>query len=283
MKKVVLKIFFVALVLAISVIPAQSFNPAAHVYIADHLYPYYLYKTDLFYGSIAPDMAIYTDPAKWPEAFYETHYKYAYLPFAQGASQLAFVRGWFTHNEINGADHYAHGVWNGVDYDGGYVTLKARSLLQFLGYGLPYKVEDLNFAHFVIEAAIDLLLKEQHDRFLANKLLLANLFRSPMDRELLTKVLVLKNGETDWINLVTTEITFRSLIHQYATALAQSNISNKNALINLGVQLAQQLFGIPATPELLSQVLEAAIYLCQLPGSNYYYQAVRPAIQNIPH
>jgi hypothetical protein len=285
MKKVVLTVFFLALALAISVIPAQSFNPAAHVYIADHLFPNHPNKTDLYYGSIAPDMAIYTNFAKWPESFFDTHYKHINLiPFALGANQKAFTRGWFTHNEINGADHFAHGIYvPGSGYSGGYVTIQAKALLKFLGYVEPYQVDDLDFAHFVIEAAIDLLLKEQYDHALATKVLFANLLRSPLDRELLTKILVLKYRETDWINLITTELTFRNLVHQYATALALSNLSNKNALINLGVQLAEQLFGITTTPELLGLVLDTAIGLCQSSEFNYYDWAILPAVQNIPH
>jgi hypothetical protein len=288
MKKVVLTVFFVILALAIFVFPAQSFNPAAHVYIADHLFPNHPNKTDLYYGSIAPDMAIYTNFAKWPDSFFDTHYKYMNLiPFAQGANQKGFARGWFTHNEVNGADYYAHGICdlsgNCTGGDGyGYVTIKSSLLWGQLKVLLEFPAEDdesyLYFAHFAIEAAIDLLLKEQYDHSLATKLLLANLLRSPLDRELLTKILVLKYRETDWINLITTELTFRNLVHQYATALALSNLTNKNALINLGVQLAQQLFGITANSEQLGLVLGVAIGLCQ---KDYYGSAIFPAIHNI--
>ena len=39
MKKVFLTVCLVVLTMVISVMPAQSFNPAAHVYIADHVFP----------------------------------------------------------------------------------------------------------------------------------------------------------------------------------------------------------------------------------------------------
>ena len=143
----------------------------------------------------------------------------------------------------------------GSGYIDGYVTDQAKALLGLLGYPEPYQQDDLDFAHFAIEAAIDLLVKQEYGTHsLATKLFLANLLRSPLDRELLTKVLVVQNRETDWINLIMTELTFRNLVYQYSTALSLSNLLNKNALINLGVQLAQQQFGITATPEQLSRV-----------------------------
>jgi hypothetical protein len=214
-----------------------------------------------------------------PNSFWDTHHTYINLiPFAQGANQKAFAMGWFTHNEVNGADHFAHGSYNSYlgYYTGGYVTDQAILLIGDLSPQLDMSY--LDFAHFAIEVAIDLLLKEQHDPSLANKLFLANLLRSPLDRELLTKILVIKNGETDWINLITTELTFRNLVYQYSTALASRK--PYDALVNLGVQLAQEQFGIPATiatPETLTQVLDAAILRCLNTG--YYVNAIDLAIQ----
>ena len=136
----------------------------------------------------------------------------------------------------------------------------------------------LDFAHFAIEAAIDLLLKD-HDPLLGTKLLEANLLRSPLDRELLTKVLVLKNRETDWVTLISAELTFRNAVNQYAMALALPKPLDKAALIRLGVQLAQQEFGVTVKPEELTEVLNAAIARCKV--TDYYHSAIAPAIQNI--
>jgi hypothetical protein len=57
------------------------------------------------------------------------------------------------------------------------------------------------------------LLLKQKDVLLGTKLLTANLLRSPLDRELLTKVLVLQHKETDWVTLVATELTFRNAVN----------------------------------------------------------------------
>jgi hypothetical protein len=77
-----------------------------------------------------------------------------------------------------------------------------------------------------------LLLKEQYDHSIGTKLLLANFFRSPLDLELLTRVL---KNETDWITLLITELTFRNLVHQYATTLASPKPFD--ALSNWGYNL----------------------------------------------
>jgi hypothetical protein len=138
-----------------------------------------------------------------------------------------------------------------------------------------------DFAHFAIETAIDLLLKrDNHDPKIGAKLFQANLLRSPLDRELLVKVLVFQNPETDWLTLITTEYTFRNLVNKYAFALSLPKPFDKEALINLGVQLAEQYFGIPVTAAQLRIVLDAAIAQCA--ATDYYHAAILPAIQNIP-
>jgi hypothetical protein len=274
MKKVALSVCFLVIAVAILPVPARAFNPAAHIYIADHVLPTCVDKTNLFYGSIAPDLSQYADEQKWLDSFVGTHYTYANLAgYASGVTQKAFAAGWFSHNEYNGADHYAHGVWDGTKYVGGYVTDQALALIALIPNLTP------DFAHFAIETAIDLLLKEEHDRSLGTKLLMANLLRSPLDLELLTKVLVRQHRETDWFTLVSAEFTLRSAINQYASALVLPTPFDKEAVIKLGVQLAQQEFGLTVTPRQLGQILDAAIQLCR--GRNYYYSAIIPAIDGI--
>ena len=272
MKKALLFVCLVAMIVVVSPEPARSFNPAAHLYIAEHLVPNAPDKTNLFYGSIAPDLSQYTDPAKWKsDPFLDTHYTYADLTHdAVGVAQRAFAAGWFTHNEYNGADFYAH---IGGPLGNGYVTLRAGALASEIPGLTP------EFAHFAIETAIDLLLKEDHDHSLGTKLLTAALLRSPLDRELLTKVLVVKNGETDWITLVTAELAFRNAVTQYASALALPRPFDKAAIIRLGVQLAQQEFNITTTVDEVRAVLNAALNLCR--AVPYYEYAISPAIENI--
>ena len=72
----------------------------------------------VYYGSIAPDISIYVLKRKnWPNGFEDTHHNFIDLrTYAFGASQKAFARGWLTHNEIYGADYFAH-----IEYAMGYM------------------------------------------------------------------------------------------------------------------------------------------------------------------
>ena len=231
-----------------------AFNPGAHMCIAEHVFPGVTEKTDLYYGSMAPDIALYVPAGKWGTAFADTHDNCIDLRlYAWGAQQRAFAKGWWTHNESNGADLYAHGpypVYNG------YVNERALILSQQQhGYSI-------DFMHFAVEVAIDLLLKHQ-DHDLGEKMLKAVVFRAPGDRDLLLRVLAWKYKRVDWVTLVSTELTFRSLVTRYATALALPAPLDRLALAGLGTQLAKELFGIDGiTEQQLLDLLDAAVALC---------------------
>jgi hypothetical protein len=245
-----------------------AFNPGAHMYIAEHVFPDVAEKVDLFYGSMAPDIALYVASGKWGAAFTDTHYTYIDLkPYAWGAQQKAFAKGWLTHNESWGADLYAHGPYPAYN---GYINEKAGILLGQTGY-------DLEFMHFAVEVAVDLLLKSQ-DHDLGEKMLKAAVFRSPGDRDLLLRVLAWKYKRTDWVTLVSTELAFRSLVTRYATALALPAPLDRLALAGLGSQLANELFGMEnITERQLLDLLNAAISLC----AHDYLTPVEAAIQGI--
>jgi hypothetical protein len=254
---------FVALLagLLLAVSPVSAFNSGTHIYIAEKVYKklWVPVTIDLQYGSIAPDLVMFvTNPAKWdPEtAFDQTHYGFIDLrPYAWTFSQRAFARGWITHNEDWGADRYAHIACNG---GGGYVTDKVGMLISG-GYVPP---EYSDFAHFAVETAIDLLLQEHRDRFLGEKLLLANLLRNREDQNLLIRVFVWREKKTDLLTLVSTELNFRVLAHEYARALALSTLTNKEPLVELGVEMAERLYGLTVPAEDVRNLLNAAIGMC---------------------
>lgn len=251
------------LILGLSI--AHAFNSAAHLYIAQEVYQ--VRDIDLHYGSIAPDLALYADPGKWATSFEDTHYNYIDLRFyAWGFTQEAFASGWLTHNEAWGADYYAHRVnplgGNICATDGyyqGYVIEKACLLSSETGI-------HPEFSHYAVETAIDWLLRNNDDQELGRKLLKANLFRSWVDRNLLTRVLVRKEKRTDWLTLATAEFTFRNLVNRYAIALALPAPYNKNALAKLGAQLALEMYGIEISQDDVLIILEKAIFLC---GEDY--------------
>jgi hypothetical protein len=244
--------------LLLVVSPAFAFNSGTHIYIAEKVYKKFWVPItlDLQYGSIAPDFSTFVgDPLKWDplKAFNQTHYEFIDLrPDAWTFAQKAFARGWITHNEEWGADFYAHIAYNN---GGGYVTVRASQLST--ATGLP-----MDFTHFAVEAAIDLLLQEHKDRFLGEKLLLANLLRNREDQNLLIRVLVWREKKTDLLTLVSTELTFRGIEHEYAKALAGSNLGNIEPLVAFGMAMAESLYGVPIEDYVVRGLLNAAIGLC---------------------
>jgi hypothetical protein len=214
-----------------------------------------------FSSATHTDIALYVaNKAQWPSAFLDTHYIYMDLrPYTQNRIQTAFAKGWLTHNEEWGADHYAHIEYPLESGNDGYVINKADELCK----EFPTMLNP-EFAHFAIEVAIDLLLKND-DPSLGGKLLFANLFRSWQDRNLLANVLVWQKHRTNWLTLAMSELAFRNLIHQYALAFALPGQQAKDALAELGVQLASDMYGIEGvTPAQLLVILNAAINLCSV-------------------
>jgi hypothetical protein len=299
------KFFSVGILISIFAIllgplPSQAFNSAAHVYIAEQVapkvFPFTFDKTDLYYGSIAPDISTYVlQLEKWPYGFCETHYEFTKITSYPWWNLIrkAFAQGWQIHNEISpwGADYWAHGSCSSIaackscvpgnclcDYRG-YVPDKAGVLIAAFGSdSILSNYPEL--AHFAIEVAIDLLLVDHNDHYLGEKLLGAALFRSPEDLNLLAKVFVGHPGMgTDLETLSSAESTFRNLVINYATALSLPGALRMGVLGQLGVQIAQGM-EIPATEidsAKVQTILQAAIELCR-PD---YYDPVQQAINGI--
>jgi hypothetical protein len=253
----------VCMILILDFSMAHAFSSATHIYIARKVF--HVKAIDLDYGSIAPDISIYTDDNKWPTAFDDTHYNYLDMRSdATGLRQTLFANGWITHNEAWGADYYAHRenpLHNKVcvtdGYYQGYVIEKACLLSEQTGI-TP------DFAHLVIEIAIDLLLCNQvyDHQNLGEKLLNASLFRSSLDRALLAKVLVRDEPQrTDGRNLASTELTFRGVVDMYARPLELPSPDNEEALAKLGVRLAK-LIGKDITEDEILALLDTATGLC---------------------
>lgn len=282
MFKAGLGIFILGFILSVSV--SQAFNSATHIFIAERVFPFTLDKINLYYGSIAPDIPLYADLGKWPYGFCETHYRFIKLPYHWwNISEKAFAQGWQSHNEIWGADSYAHGTCNdfkncckmNCNYEG-YVVDKAKELVSIEEYlnDPPY----YELAHFAIEVAIDLLLVDERDPELGNKLLKAALFRSPADFNLMKKVFL--NGEdsygTDLETLSSAESTFRNLIIKYGFALTLPERLRMGILGELGVEIARGM-GVEIDSPMVQKILKAAVELCK----NDYYSLIESAIKNM--
>jgi len=237
---------------------SQAFNSGTHIYIAERVFPYCLDKIDLYYGSIAPDLDMFVT-ANWETPFDDTHWNYIDLRrYATNFHQRAFAKGWRTHSENykkRGADYYAHGPQQRppvYDYNG-YVIEKATILIPEAD-GLI-----LDFAHSVVETAIDLLLKYQLDPNIGEKLLYATLFRCPEDLNLLEEVLVKKAKVTDLETLASAELFFRNITARYSMALSLPHPKDVRALSKLISEIAQQNYELPVSPKEVQELLNIAI------------------------
>ena len=288
-------VFFLVVIATLSPVLGQAFNPAAHVYIAGkvarQVFPFTFDKVNLYYGSIAPDISSYAALEHWPYGFCETHYRFTKLPYAWwNPIQKAFAQGWQIHSEIGpwGADYYAHGTCSylapspcslgSCNYDG-YVPTQATVLAEALkASGNDLLIENPDLAHFAIEVAVDILLVDNKDHTLGEKLLSAALFRSSEDVKLLAKVFVERSDDagTDWGTLSSAESTFRNLVINYATALTLCDPLRMALLGEIGVQVASAL-GVKIDSATVQLIVEAAINQCR----EDYYGPVSNAINGI--
>jgi hypothetical protein len=218
-------------VVFLNIVPVQTYNPLAHIYVAGRTSLFTWPKADLYYGAIAPDIAWYADPAVVVPLAGMTHYTLFDLRhYATNPTQRAFARGFLTHNQKWGLDAYAHGPL------GTYVTVRIEPLMVWAQSQNPRIPINEAMAEFAIETAIDLRLKQQQP-LLPVALLEAVLCRSWDDQELLGKVY----PHNYWFALYTTEPAFRNLTMNYALALARPSPRDKEALAALGAELAKQL------------------------------------------
>ena len=102
--------------------------------------------------------------------------------------------------------------------------------------------------------AIDLLLVDNKDRTLGQKLLAAALFRSPADINLLAKV---DGIGIDLEALSSAESTFRNLVINYATALTLPEPLRMALLGEIGVQVANAM-GVEIDSATVQLILEGS-------------------------
>ena len=236
---------------------ALGFNPLAHLEIAQRAFSKVPDPLNRDYGAIASDLAhlavFVAQPSRWPDGSEDTHYTFSDLrPYSWSRTERSFALGWLAHNEYWGADFVGHREFNG---EPGYVTQRAWLLANAVGI-------DENLAHLAIETAVDVLLKRDHPD-LVQRLLQADLYRSPEDHSLLTRILVWRNRQTDWWTLTSTELEFRCLVGWYAVALSQPEPQDLQALADLAVRLGELWLGTTADPTEIIGILQAAMELCE--------------------
>jgi len=254
MKKTLISTCIVFIALALFSSTAFSWGVATHAYIGKELGKKYGYlNLQEIYGAMAPDIPwIMFDPKDVDISIALgtlTHYNFQNVAdVAWWRSQKAFAYGFTTHNEVWGADYWAHRKWSGND-NLGYTKDKADELMDtwcpegYPGYPNPVLfwgwVESLGkpgFDAFVAEAAIehgiDILVKRDKDPTIGLSMLFSAWLRSPSAPWLLVRAYaepLANHPDVDvgpWEaakKIIATEKEFRQLIMLYGLALLQED------------------------------------------------------------
>ena len=264
MKKRIFCSVVLSAVISCFVSTGWAVNSGAHIYVTEQVYG--SADVDLLYGSIAPDLSLYVPvPEEWVAGFEDTHYNYIDLwPQGWTTPWKRFAMGWMLHNEEWGADWYSHISYPKGPFGNGYVVDKASILSGVILTLNPGLEPDLamEIAHNAIEFAIDLLIQENLDPALGDKLNTVVLSRSDEDIRRLFNILVAKNKATDQVTLYQSETFFRYLVFEYSQALKNSSIGNMGPLAEAGSDLAFVLYGIDIPPDQVQGLLLGAVDLC---------------------
>jgi len=266
--------------------PLYGFGSATHAYIArevgDQQGPASLQE---IYGALLPDVfnVTFGDPCQ-AQLWTRTHYEFMKLvEKAESANEKALAYGFASHNEVWGADRTAH-VSSTTHPDKGYVIDKGDELatilepqvelfLLFSGVPNPGPVVDEVLpivAESAIETAIDLLVAQNEDPDIGERLVLAARARGWSAPILLSKAyatdIATTTGTIEAVAaplIIAAESDFKRQMESYGTALSQDNAID--ALSEQGAELARELLAaeqgiivdIPA--DLMKEIVNSAI------------------------
>jgi hypothetical protein len=258
-------------------ITAWAWAPGTHAYIANAIYPGN--PDNVIFGSIAPDINQILSTDQNSVFFKDTHYDvmgmWASTSLVPTPSSKPLALGFLTHNEAWGADHYAHitshlyprYVNTDPRYQGqnGYVWVKAGQLCSLMkqqtnGMGglATVLLSDPMNCHFIVEYAMDLLLKSTRDPQIGQKLLAA---ASNYNEETLQALFMAGypqpvsagNATTTGMVMAFGEGTWAGLMKGYASALNQPTLKEAVPAVSGFLELLAE--------QLLQAQLQAALGL----------------------
>ena len=266
--------------------PSCAWGPATHAYIAHELGSEQG-RADLqeVYGAVLPDAfnLMFGDPLQ-ESLWTQTHYEFMKLvEKAESDSDKALAYGFASHNEAWGADRTAH-ISSTAHPESGYVIRKRDELAAILepqvrfflllsgvfNAGALVKEVLPTVADSAIETAVDLLICENEDPQIGERLMLAARARGWSAPILLSKAyvedLAATAGTTEAVAaslIIGAEKEFREQIGLYGAALTQEE--RIDALSEQGAELAKLLLAaehgtivdIPA--DLMTEILNEAI------------------------
>lgn len=257
------------LLLLVSSIPALAWGPGAHaaiaIGVADQMgvtpsQEYLLLQA--IYGASAPDLAWLANESLASALGTATHLDPGYRePWDRAAwwsrVQRSFAWGWLTHNEVWGADYYAHLADPVAGVSPGYVERRAAALSGLTG--VP-----ADTCHYYVEAAVDLLLDQQCPSLGLGELLAkAAASRDPQVPSLLVRCYADVQG-SGLLKVLGVEAAHRTYLSAYGAALALPTGADDAAL---AAGMAA-LYGL--TFQQSAACLATAKALCQQKDAEYY-------------
>ena len=278
------------ILLAITLSPVYGFGAATHAYIAHEIGEQQgSSNLNEIYGAVLPDAfnVMFGDPYQG-ELWTQTHYEFMkVVESAASDVDRAVAYGFASHNEAWGADHGAHISAIG-DPSQGYVIRKQNELVDILQpqirlfllfSGIPNANEMIDevlptVAHAAIETAIDLLILQNEDPDIGQRLVLAARTRGWSAPILLCKAYAADLAETAGTTeavaaplIIAAESEFRYQIQLYGTALTHED--PVAALAEQGADLAKLLIAaelgivVDIPVDLMTDVLDSATDLVE--------------------
>jgi len=265
--------------------PLYGFGAATHAYIAYEIGEQQgSSNLNEIYGALLPDAfnVMFGDPYQG-HLWTQTHYEFMKLvDEAESEHDKALAYGFASHNEAWGADHVAH-ISSTTHPDNGYVIRKQNELaailepqvrLFLLFSGVPNANDVIDevlptVAHTAIETAIDLLICQNEDPDIGQRMVLAARTRGWSAPILLCKAyatdFAATAGTTEAVAaplIIAAESEFRYQIELYGAALTQEDPAV--ALAEQGADLAKLLLAaelgivVDIPVDLMTDILDTA-------------------------
>lgn len=263
--------------------PVYSWGPGIHAYIGARLGERGVMRANVVYGQMAGDVfnLMYDTPMEQVLHLYaHTHglteqgldTVLPMLHLAENQREKAVALGFVTHNNVNGADVFAHG--NPYNDPERYVIAKALQLNEILAPRLALlgvRIDDemmLDVSHIFVEFAADLLIR-QYDRSIGARMILAAVIRHRGFPDLLVKAYAETFADTFGIThdeaasiIIAEEVKFRRLVINYGRIMQYSNRKAQTELAGLLAEIAPRLmqgYGLDVPSAMLLPVIRFGI------------------------
>lgn len=272
--------------------PVYAWGPAIHAYIGGRLGEKGILGVNVVYGQMAGDVfnLMYDTPIEHMRHLYHVTHGLTeqgldtvlpVLDLAETKREKAVALGFVTHNNVNGADVFAHG--NPYNDPERYVIAKALQLnevlaprLALLGGGIADEVL-LEVSHVFVEFGADLLIR-QYDRAIGGRMIIAAISRHRGFPDLLVKAYAENFADMFGIThneaasiIITEEAKFRKLAIRYGMIMQYSNRRKaQTELAGLLAEIAPRLmegYGLDVPSAMLLPIIQfgigEAIELCK--------------------